>query len=781
MYNDLQTALGMFTRPSLAQTTIDTYLEKKNISPVFGGHDLDPPYTLNLKKSPASNRLNLQAEIALVPDMGSHRYYSDAVFAYTNTMQFDEIVLFITTLRQSGFDGDIVLSVNLDKMTNANSSDEQDRKSLIKFLKYHSQPLGGVVVYNGVIRHEKTDQTLGYDMNVEEDLAYLRGLYKIKGTNESLEDERIARTIGVARFELYWVWSKRYSPTSRILLIDAQDSFFQEWGEVGIGSQRTCSHKNHTSADVSSELHVYEENNNGMRHRMDKVENRTMVVDAYKDDIVLKFLYNENIITPASTHGHQKAIETYLRAMVKQFDNTQCYKYRCEWAFQNYLFYFGVLWSMPEIDEVKCYMQGTGAVNSIGQDIPLNASKIYDPLTHTVLIWRKGHGLNPSWGVHQYKEDEELYRYVNNTKKELVNAIDYNRPLPLVKSIDSLHKESTTSSIKPFIGHHRQDKNAIFSIVDARELIDLALFILSARNTGFEGDIVLHTPKLGDENIGAGVADFLRNQAAHNNVVLYENVMKMKPRTDGGQVGQEDQWILNDFYKNRSTGKDIPDPRPPRPRELVSMELFAAWTNHYDASSIIILIDGEKSYFQKNPLASYWNKCHDMKLNFNREHQSIKRFGKLDEQDPNIANAVGKIFTTTDLKAHDDKCLLIPNAVSGHQETVKNFLTDMLNTFEAFKCYGYGCDWAAINYLWYKQRLSGISSILYEMSAHKQGFGIIHAIPSFEVVKKSKLFDGKHAVFKNWDGSISPIITGYHYAELQEHFETVAEKLLVNA
>ena len=90
MCHDVHIAFAMFIRPSLAQTTIDTYLQNKNIAPVHGGTDLFPPYVYNLKQSPASHQPDLQAEIALAPDMGSHRYFHDAVFAYTNTMEFDE-------------------------------------------------------------------------------------------------------------------------------------------------------------------------------------------------------------------------------------------------------------------------------------------------------------------------------------------------------------------------------------------------------------------------------------------------------------------------------------------------------------------------------------------------------------------------------------------------------------------------------------------------------------------------------------------------------------------
>jgi len=764
----------MFTRPSLAQTTIDTYLQNKNIAPVHGGKDLFPPYVFNLKQSPASYQPDLQAEIALAPDMGSHRYFHDAVFAYTNTMKFDEIVLFVVTLRQSGFDGDIVLSVNIDKMANnATTNDEQERQQLTEFLQYHSQPLGSVVVYNGVIRNDETDETFWHGMDVESDLVYLRGLYRIKDTKEILEDERIARSLGVARFELYWVWAQSYSPTSRILLIDAQDSYFQPNGDMGIGSRRACSHGNDTSADAVSTLHIFEENNKGMKHRLDKIENMTMIVKAYKDEIVLKFLYNENVLSPASTHGHQKAVETYLRAMVKQFDNTQCYKYRCEWAFHNYLHYMGVLWSTPEIDKIHNHLAGTGAVNSIGQDIPLNASEMYDPKTRIVNNMPMGHGIYPSWCVHQYKEDEQLVQYIDKKKKDLVAAIDYSRPLPS-KTIDSLHKDTITTRIKPLIGKHRNEKNAIFSIVEAKNLQNLALFVLTARKSGFEGDIVLHTPKL--KTLDSEVASFLKKQAAHNHVVLYEDVMTSD--SDG------EKWSLDNFYESRSTGQYIPDPRPKRPIDLVSIELFAAWLNNYDASSIIMLIDGEKSLFQTNPFAEYWkNSCHALELNFQQEHGSIAKFANIKKRDEDVGNAIFSMLNTIDLDAFAHKSLLNPNAIHGHQETVKNYLTDMLNTIEAFKCYHFGCDWAAINYLWYKKRFTDINSISFIIRSHLQGLGVIHLLPSTKVMKKAKKFYSKERdLYKNWDGTVSSVVLGYdQHQHLKKHFDAVATSLLAEA
>jgi hypothetical protein len=118
------------------------------------------------------------------------------------------------------------------------------------------------------------------------------------------------------------------------------------------------------------------------------------------------FLHNVNVLTPASTHGAKKAIEAYLRAMVQQFDDTGCTVYQCDWAFHNYIYSFGILAGMDEIDEIKTHMQGSGAVNSIGYNIPLNSTnhtEIFNNETVSVLNRRMGHGQHNSWAVHQYE------------------------------------------------------------------------------------------------------------------------------------------------------------------------------------------------------------------------------------------------------------------------------------------------------------------------------------------------------------------------------------------
>ena len=60
-------------------------------------------------------------------------------------------------------------------------------------------------------------------------------------------------------------------------------------------------------------------------------ENQTMIPTAYGKDI-LEIIKSYPVLIPSTTHGDQVAIEAYLRAMVKQFDYTQCHHALCEWV-----------------------------------------------------------------------------------------------------------------------------------------------------------------------------------------------------------------------------------------------------------------------------------------------------------------------------------------------------------------------------------------------------------------------------------------------------------------
>ena len=243
---------------------------------------------------------------------------------------------------------------------------------------------------------------------------------------------------------MYWVWSQQYHTQSRILLIDAKDTYFQPYGEIGIGVGRTCEESSRAVLHLyevrrfiyllllmrltllliwipsHSPNNIHEKNiyiwythkyifilsqENNKMVKLGNIEKQAQLVEAYKDKRIMWFVHNQNVLSPASTHGPQKAIEAYLRAMVQQYDDTGCSIYQCEWAFHNYIYNFGILAKMDGIDAIKTHMQGTGAVNSIGLNTPLNSTnntEIFDNRTVAVLNRRMGHGKHNSWAVHQY-------------------------------------------------------------------------------------------------------------------------------------------------------------------------------------------------------------------------------------------------------------------------------------------------------------------------------------------------------------------------------------------
>lgn len=71
---------------------------------------------------------------------------------------------------------------------------------------------------------------------------------------------------------------------------------------------------------------------------------------------------------------------------------------------------------------------------------------------------------------------------------------------------------------KPTMGTHRSKEDAIFTFADGN-FEDLVLFILSARKSGFQGDIVLCVPER--DSLSREVIDFLEFHSKHG-VVVYE-------------------------------------------------------------------------------------------------------------------------------------------------------------------------------------------------------------------------------------------------------------------
>lgn len=153
--------------------------------------------------------------------------------------------------------------------------------------------------------------------------------------------------------------------------------------------------------------------------------NKGWLITAYGEKAVLPY-YQQPIICSGSTIGNQNAIETYLRAMVAQFDATLCKSKGCDQGFHNYLYYSGKLGtsgskvSVEGISKVIVHDQGKGIINNLAalRIKPLREWGLYDAKRELVLNWDG----TTSAVAHQYDRDMEVSVMVKGRKRQLESA-----------------------------------------------------------------------------------------------------------------------------------------------------------------------------------------------------------------------------------------------------------------------------------------------------------------------------------------------------------------------
>mmetsp|Transcript_48581 Transcript_48581/g.72081 ORF Transcript_48581/g.72081 Transcript_48581/m.72081 type:complete len:600 (+) Transcript_48581:72-1871(+) len=339
------------------------------------------------------------AVVVLEPAFGVHRLDQDAVFAFAQGYDLVNYLLFVLSLRKTGFDGDIVLSV---------SSLDQLKPGVEEFLR----SMKHVVVYAVEWTCFKKSGDPIATPTAESD-CHLNGMFGRKegdGGMEELGDAREPRPLATARFELYWAWSLRYSPLSYILLIDFRDAYFQ----------LHPFHKAERSEKGSTEgnLLFFEENG----PIADSSFNMQWIRQAYGAPTLTK-LINNKIICSGSTMGEQVAMEPYLRAMVLQFDNTKCKRKGCDQGFHNYLIHSHTLQNAKGIRNHggSKYAQGKGVINNLSllRDISLRERGLLEGDQGSDEIKVKNWDGTVSPIVHQWDRDEELSAVIKRRMKTM--------------------------------------------------------------------------------------------------------------------------------------------------------------------------------------------------------------------------------------------------------------------------------------------------------------------------------------------------------------------------
>ncbi len=160
--------------------------------------------------------------VILKPTFGAHRHHVDAIFGLAEGYDIRIYLLFIESLKDTGFNGDLVLSVS------AIGSLKDGVEDYLRSFQLDEGEEGlNVVVYT--VTWDCYDGSGNKAVGAKEGMRMceLVGMYGNDTDNEAIKDPREARPVATARFELYWAWSQYYDTHNWIMLIDTRDAHFQ--------------------------------------------------------------------------------------------------------------------------------------------------------------------------------------------------------------------------------------------------------------------------------------------------------------------------------------------------------------------------------------------------------------------------------------------------------------------------------------------------------------------------------------------------------------------------
>jgi len=234
------------------------------------------------------------------------------------------------------------------------------------------------------------------------------------GTTTGRSNTRPPRPVATARYELYWAWSINYHPHSWVMLIDSRDTYFQVMPFEEVVRDKEGATGGGVDEGV---LYFFAENAEASTIGTSKW-NKNWLITAYGEPNVSSFFSNP-IICSGSTMGETVALESYLRAMVNQFDTTKCVNKGCDQGFHNYLHYSKKLENTRGIKKVVVFEQGKGIINNLGvlRNKPLRERGLLNDQM-SVLNWNN----SVSYVAHQFDRDDELNRFVKGKRTGFMEA-----------------------------------------------------------------------------------------------------------------------------------------------------------------------------------------------------------------------------------------------------------------------------------------------------------------------------------------------------------------------
>jgi len=391
----------------ISHADVDHGIDERNDSAMEGGENSGDAVAQSKGSKmwpPPSEKASagVDTTILLKPAFGSHRFTQDAILIFAEGYDLSIYLAFVESLISTGYSGDLVISI---------SNEEKLKPGVKEYLRSKNADTHGV----NIVAYEVNWSCFKKDTGVAV-AGSNEGISHCKMDNafgdasgNPISDPREPRPVATARYELYWMWSLQYNEQSWLMLIDARDVWFQLHPFQDLKSR----------GRVSGELHLFGENADVVRIGTSNY-NRSWLITAYGEKAASPY-FEQPVICSGSTLGNQDAIETYLRAMVAEYDTTLCKSKGCDQGFHNYLYYSGKLGTVNSgsnvegISKVIVHEQGKGIINNLGalRTKPLSEWGLYNAKKELVLNWDG----TTSAVAHQYDRDKEANNMVKGKKR----------------------------------------------------------------------------------------------------------------------------------------------------------------------------------------------------------------------------------------------------------------------------------------------------------------------------------------------------------------------------
>jgi len=269
----------------------------------------------------------------------SHEPKNDVIMSLGFGYQRREFARFISTLRRSGYNGDIVL---------ATEPEERMKKGVAEYLK-NQNVLAYGFTYECIKKGQKNYVGSGRKLLVTPGGCWLTNWY-------AHADTRGPRPLALARYEMYRSWLLKYSSKSWGIIFDFRDTFFQANPLARV--DRSKSQPN---------LILFAENR--LVKRIGNCVFNSGWLRCWGRDIPKKYA-NNSVVCSGSTLGSSSALLAYSERMIQEFDKQECHlgptQSQSDQGYHNYLYHSKAFHTLPGV-RIAHHEQGYGGlVNTIG-------------------------------------------------------------------------------------------------------------------------------------------------------------------------------------------------------------------------------------------------------------------------------------------------------------------------------------------------------------------------------------------------------------------------------